>query len=164
MLDPSSPRQPPERWGRDGAVPTRFSAMAAARCSKTGIACRTPGPSVDWMWKLIWNDGQAAIFESALEHEAHRFGRQGSGRELFLFAQDRAEQRGFLRIHLDAGHREILFMPAVKVMADGGLALRSTLFPESQNPLGSPVLKVPAPQSGSLSLHLTASDLGLILG
>ena len=50
-------------------------------------ACRTPGPAVDWMWKLFWNEGQTAIFELALEHETHRVGQKGSGRELFLFAQ-----------------------------------------------------------------------------
>ena len=70
--------------------------------------------------------------------------------EFLLFSQGRPEQGSFLRIRvLDPGLPcQILPEPAVKVVADGDLALLASLFPEPQDPLGPLVLQIPSPQPG----------------
>ena len=74
---------------------------------------------------------------------------RGLGESCLLLAQGRAEQGDVsLGASLEPGRLEVGPEPAVKVVADGDLALLAALFPEPQNALGPLVLEVPSPQPG----------------
>ena len=91
---------------------------------------------------------QPGIFEPSFEHTAHSVRRQGPGGECLLFSPGGPKQGRFLGVGRDAGRLQIRHEPAVEVVADGDLALLSSLFPEPQDALGALVLEVAAAEPG----------------
>ena len=92
--------------------------------------------------------GQPGIFEPSFKHTAHGVRRQGPGGERLLFSPGGPKQGRFLGVGRDAGRLQVRHEPAVEVVADGDLALLSSLFPEPQDALGALVLEVAAAEPG----------------